>query len=175
MAPQQLSRDGLDHVAEIESALLLRHAGVKDHLQQQVAQLLAQVDKVAARDRISDLVGFLERVGGNGLERLFEVPRAPGSGGPQGCHDLNQSGDVAGRFHGPGRDRIRTMRRTRPASAASTRKGAQCPVRSAARLASNRNQVRFSALSMNISSRLAVATSSCSSASLWASRIWATT
>ena len=45
------------------------------------------------------------------------------------------------------------------------------PPRSASRLASNRNQQRFSASSMKTSSRLAVATSSCSSTSLWASRM----
>ena len=48
----------------------------------------------------------------------------------------------------------------------------QCPVRSPARLASNRNQHRFSASSIKFSSRLAVATSSCLSASSWASRMF---
>ena len=40
MAADQLGGDGLDHVAEIEGALLLGHAGMEDDLQQQVAQFV---------------------------------------------------------------------------------------------------------------------------------------
>ena len=41
MAPDHFSRDGLDHVAEGKGVLLLGHAGVKHHLQQEVAELVA--------------------------------------------------------------------------------------------------------------------------------------
>jgi hypothetical protein len=34
---------------------------------------------------------------------LLQVPRTAAAWGPQGCHDLNQAGDVAGGLHGAGR------------------------------------------------------------------------
>src|SRR5262249_56611995 len=43
MAPQKLLADRLHDVAEIERALFLRHARVKDDLQQEVPQLLSQI------------------------------------------------------------------------------------------------------------------------------------
>ncbi len=83
MAPDQFLVDRLDDVAEIERALLLRHARVEDDLEQEIAELFAQVIEVAARDRVSDLVGFLDGVRRDGSEILLEVPRAAGLGRPQ--------------------------------------------------------------------------------------------
>ena len=100
MAAQQLLGDRLDHAAEIERALLLGHAGVERDLEQQVAELLAQIVEIAARDRVGDLIGFFERVGRDGREILLEVPRAAGAGRAQRRHDLQKPGDVAGRGHG---------------------------------------------------------------------------
>ncbi len=42
-------RDRLDHVAEGKGVLLFRHAGVIDHLQQEIAEFLAEVVEIAAR------------------------------------------------------------------------------------------------------------------------------
>ena len=53
---------------------LLGHARVEDDLQQQVAELVAQVFRVAALDGVGDLVGFLDRVRGDRREGLFEIP-----------------------------------------------------------------------------------------------------
>ena len=75
MAADQLGRDGLDHVAEVEGAGLLGHAGVEHDLQQQVAELVPEVVEVAALDGVGDLVGLLDRVGRDRPERLLEVPR----------------------------------------------------------------------------------------------------
>ena len=58
----------LDHTAEIERALLLRHAGVEHDLEQEVAQFLAQVGEIAAGDGVGHLVGLFERVGRDGRE-----------------------------------------------------------------------------------------------------------
>ena len=102
MAADQLGGDGLDHVAEIEGALLLRHAGVKDDLEQQVAEFVLEVVEIAAGDGVGDLVGFLERVGRDGSEGLLEVPGAAAAGRAQRRHDLDQPGNVAGRLHGRG-------------------------------------------------------------------------
>ena len=99
MAAHQLFGDGLDHAAEIERALLLRHAGVEHDLEQEVAQLLAQIGEVAAGDGVGHLVGLFERVGRDGREVLLQVPGAAGAGRAQRRHDLQEPGDVAGGFH----------------------------------------------------------------------------
>ena len=90
-----LGGDGLDDAAEVECALLLRHLRVEHDLQQQVAELVAQIDQIAARNRVGHLVGLLERVGGDGLEILLEIPGAAGDRRPQRRHDFEQPGDVA--------------------------------------------------------------------------------
>ena len=43
MTAHELGGDGFDDAAEIKQARLFRHAGVKDDLQQKVAELLAQI------------------------------------------------------------------------------------------------------------------------------------
>ena len=78
MPADQLVGDGLDHIAEIERALLLRHAGVEHDLQQQIAQFFLEVGEIVARDRVGDLIGFLERVGRDGREILLQIPGAAG-------------------------------------------------------------------------------------------------
>ena len=100
MAAQQLFRDRLHHVAELERALLLRHARVEHDLEQQVAKFVAQVAETAARDRVRDLVGLFDGVGRDAREALLEVPRAARAGRAQRGHDLDQRGDVAGGCHG---------------------------------------------------------------------------
>ena len=100
----------LDHVAEIEGALFLGHAGVEDDLEQQIAEFVLEIVQVAARDGVGHLIGFLERIGRDGAEVLFEVPGAAGAGRAQRGHDLDQPGNIAGRLHGlrahgGGRDR----------------------------------------------------------------------
>ena len=64
--------------SKAKAPCFLGHARMEDHLQQQVAQLLLQVGEVAALDGVGDLVGFLDRVGGDGGEGLLQVPRAAG-------------------------------------------------------------------------------------------------
>ncbi len=99
MPPDHLARDRLDHVAECERALFFRHPGVKHHLQQEVAEFVAEIVEVAARDRIGDLIGLLDGVGRDARKVLFEVPRAAGAGRSQRRHDVEQAFDVAGRGH----------------------------------------------------------------------------
>ena len=99
MAADHLPRDRLDHVAEGKGVLLLRHAGVIDDLQQEIAEFLAQVVEIAARDGVGDLIGFLDGVGRDRRKVLFEVPRAAGDGRAQRRHDFEQAGNIAGRGH----------------------------------------------------------------------------
>src|SRR5262249_41181184 len=68
-------------------------------LQQEIAELLAQVRQAAARDRVGDLVGFLDRVWRDRLEILLEVPRTTRNGRAQGRHDRNQLVDVTRGLH----------------------------------------------------------------------------
>jgi hypothetical protein len=70
------------------------------HLQEQIAEFVAEIVEVAARDRLGDLIGFLDGVGGDARKILLEVPRAAGAGRAQRRHDIEQTLDVAGRGHG---------------------------------------------------------------------------
>jgi hypothetical protein len=65
MAPDELSRDGFDHIGEGERTLLFRHTGVKNYLKQQIPEFIPQIRQIAALDGVDDLIGFLERVGRN--------------------------------------------------------------------------------------------------------------
>jgi hypothetical protein len=86
MAGDHLVDQAARDVVEGEGATFLGHAGMEDHLEQQVAEFLAQVAHVAARDRVRDLVGFLDRVGRDGREVLRDVPRASIARVAEPCH-----------------------------------------------------------------------------------------
>ena len=76
----QVACDLLD--AEGVRVAFLRQPGVEEHLQQQVAEFLAQQRGVVALDRLDDLEAFLDQVAGERLVRLRGVPRdnRPASG-----------------------------------------------------------------------------------------------
>jgi hypothetical protein len=89
MPPHQLVVQMVQHIGNGEMALVGRHLRIKQHLQQQVAQLLGQVRKVAPLNGVEDLVGLFQRVFADGIEGLFAVPRAA-AGSPQPRHDLDR-------------------------------------------------------------------------------------
>ena len=62
-----------------------------DHLQQEIAKLVTEIVEIAACDGIRDLVGFLDGVGRNGREILFEIPGTAAAGRSQRRHDLEQA------------------------------------------------------------------------------------
>ena len=95
MPADHLPRDGFDDVAESERALLLGKTGVIDNLKQQVTKLVLQIDQVAARNGIGNLLGFHARVGRDRREGLLEIPRAAGNRRPECFHDFNKPRDVA--------------------------------------------------------------------------------
>ena len=99
MAPYHLPGDRLDDIAEVEMIFFLGHACVIDHLQQQIPEFFAQLAHVAVVDRFGHLIGFLDRVGGNGGKVLLQIPGAAGHGRPQSGHDFDQAGYVAAWFH----------------------------------------------------------------------------
>ena len=76
MTVDHLVGDRGGHVLEAEGAGFARHLRMVDDLQQQVAELLAQMFEIAPADRVGDLVSLLDRVWRDGGEALFQVPRA---------------------------------------------------------------------------------------------------
>jgi hypothetical protein len=99
MAADHLAHDRLNHVAELERPLLLRHPGMEHDLEQQVAEFVPQVRKAAALDRVGDLVGLLDRVRGDRSKGLALVPGTTSQRIAQRRHQLDQGADVAGRLH----------------------------------------------------------------------------
>ena len=80
---------------EVEPALLRAHLGIIDDLQQEIAELAGQCRPVFALDGVGDLVGLLDRVGGDGGEGLLDVPRAAPLRVAQPAHHVQQLVDAA--------------------------------------------------------------------------------
>ena len=77
-------------VVEREQAGFLGHLRVEHDLELEVAELVGKRVHVLARDRVGDFVGFLDRVGRDGVERLDRVPFAAADRIAQPAHDLDQ-------------------------------------------------------------------------------------
>ena len=58
---------------------ILGDAGVKQHLQQHVAEFVAQLVGVAAADGVEQLVGLLEQVAAQRVVGLLALPRPGGA------------------------------------------------------------------------------------------------
>ena len=99
MTPHQLCGEAFDHISKVERALLLRHPSMENDLEQEIAQFLTQVVEVTACDSVGDFVSLLDGIGGDGLECLFQVPRAPGARRAQRRHYFEQPRNVARRSH----------------------------------------------------------------------------
>lgn len=65
MAPLELVADRGHDIAEAEETALLGDQRVENDLQLEVAKLVGERRHVVARDRVGDLVGFLDRVRGD--------------------------------------------------------------------------------------------------------------
>ncbi len=94
VAADQLVGDGAGDVVEGESVGFLGHAGMEDHLQQQIAKLVAQRGHVPPVDRVGDLVGLFDGVGRDGGEVLLQVPGAAVLRVAQAAHDRQEFADV---------------------------------------------------------------------------------
>src|SRR5215218_9064581 len=85
VAADQLLRHGLGDVRQVAGAPLLQQQREEVHLEQHVAQLVQQLGVVAARRRVRELVGLLDRVRDDRALVLLPVPRAFA---PQTARDL---------------------------------------------------------------------------------------
>jgi hypothetical protein len=73
----QLGDQILRHVVDVETGITLRgHPRVEQHLQQHVAELLANGGPIAVLDRLVELVALLDQVRQQRLVGLLGVPRA---------------------------------------------------------------------------------------------------
>ena len=89
MTAHELVADRVDRVADREVAGFLADARQEDGLEQEVAELFAEVRRLAAFDRLEHLVGFLEHERAQRGVRLLAVPRAAVRRA-QRAHDLDE-------------------------------------------------------------------------------------
>ena len=101
VAPDQLTIETGNHIRDIEVARLVCHLRIKDHLQQEIAQLLAKISPIAPLDGVEDLVALLERIFPYGVEALLTIPGAA-IGTAQPCHDAHCFGEKRSRIRGRG-------------------------------------------------------------------------
>jgi hypothetical protein len=74
MSSDQLFRNAAGEIVEGEPLFFRRDLGVKNDLQQKIAEFLAQIGIVARVDGGDDLVRFLEDIRAERPMRLFAIP-----------------------------------------------------------------------------------------------------
>jgi hypothetical protein len=86
VARDEFLSEVLHHLLNIERARFAGDLTVHQHLQQQVAEFLAQFGGVGAVDGFQRLVGFLQQVGLEALVGLLAIPWAAVGGAQRGDH-----------------------------------------------------------------------------------------
>ena len=76
VAEYQLVNQRVAHVGYVELCILFADACVERNVQQHVAQLLADVVRIALDQRVAQLIGFFYRVGAQAFVGLLSVPGA---------------------------------------------------------------------------------------------------
>ena len=76
MAVNQLVAQGIAHVGDVKFALLVTDFGIKDDVQQHVAQFFAYGIVILVHDGVGEFHGLLDGVGTQALVGLLAVPRA---------------------------------------------------------------------------------------------------
>ena len=90
MPVHQLAGQAIQNFVDRERALVLRHLGIEQNLEQQIAQLARKFFPIAIVDGFQNFVGFLKGVGLDRIEGLFAVPRASARTAQPG-HDRNRA------------------------------------------------------------------------------------
>ena len=97
MPADHLGRNRRHDVIDGESAQLLGDAGMIDDLELEIAQFVLEVGHVVPADGVGNLIGFLDRVRRDRLERLDAVPFAAGFRVAEAAHDLDEIGEGGSR------------------------------------------------------------------------------
>src|SRR5947209_9309077 len=90
MAVDQLAREPIEDDVDRKGTLLLRHFGIKEHLQEQIAKFTGEFMPVAVVDGFENFVGFFQGIRFDGIESLFAIPRAAARGA-EAIHDGDRS------------------------------------------------------------------------------------
>ena len=85
------------HRLEVTYALLVEQQGEEVRLEQEVAELVEQLGRVAGVGGVGDLVGFLDRVRNDRARSLLSIPRAVTAQTPR---QLLQLDERLGERHG---------------------------------------------------------------------------
>jgi len=105
MAADKFFSQAVRHRVEVEGTRLAGDLGMQHGLQQDVAEFIADLGRIAAADGICHLVGLFDDVWDKGGVRLLHVPRAA-TRRTQAVHDVTQAGEGIGvieHFFHPGR------------------------------------------------------------------------
>ena len=86
--PKHLVANPCSHFVEIECTGLSSHLCMKNDLEQQISQFVAQSGHIIPGNRIRDLIRFLNRIRSDAGEVLLAVPGAACFRIPQACHDF---------------------------------------------------------------------------------------
>ena len=104
MAADHLVADRCCHIVEAEQTQFPGHLRMEDNLKEQVAQFVLQASPVLLLDRVGDFIGLLDRIGGDAVKGLHDIPRTTALAVAQPEHDVEQSVKrrivVVGLFHG---------------------------------------------------------------------------
>ena len=90
MSTDQLAGDAVHHLVESEAILFASQLAVINHLEQQVAQFLAQLREIPLLYGVRYFVGFFQGVRDDGRVALLEIPGAAEFGIAQARHEVEQ-------------------------------------------------------------------------------------
>ena len=77
VADDQFFADSIRHRIEIEPVFFPCHFRMKNHLQQDIAELFNHQRIVFQVNRFADFVNLFDKVAADALMRLFAIPRTP--------------------------------------------------------------------------------------------------
>ena len=94
MTADEFVADAAGDVVEIEAIAFLCELGVKDNLQEKVAEFFLEIFVVLGLDCGNGFVSFLDKIGDEGIMSLLGVPRTT-AGGTKTMHDSAEAVDLA--------------------------------------------------------------------------------
>src|SRR5580704_19499904 len=94
MSADHLVMNAGDDVGNVECTGFSRQVGMKQDLQQEIAEFLRQVLRTSLFDGIEDFVGFLDQIGSECRGGLLAVPGTAARGAEAGLH----SGQILEKF-----------------------------------------------------------------------------